>query len=155
MKTKTTALLALLCATATAQSPVRDALINQIEDAIGRPAPIAADSPVVTRVLTAAKNANPQVDPVIWESVRVATAAACTKKQDSYFDSPVRGALQSFTDGELKDLSRALNDPLAVRFRDAFRKQPKANMNLMSNVLELTVQINGILAQHQLKQVLN
>src|SRR5436853_5725940 len=137
-----TVLLALLCATAAAQSPSRNDLINQIEDAIGRPAPIAADSPVVTRVLTAAKNANPQVDPVIWESVRVATAAACTKMQDSYFDSPVRGALQSFTDGELKDLSRALNDPLAVRFRDAFRKQPKINMNLMSNVLELTVQIN-------------
>ena len=148
-----TVLLALLCATAAAQSPSRNDLINQIEDAIGRPPPIAAGSPLVTTTLTAAKNANPEVDPGTWESVREETAAALTKRQDSYFDTPVRRALESFTDVELKNLSRALHDPLVTRFREGWKKQAKAAKNLMSNVLELTVQINGIIAQHQLKQV--
>ena len=148
-----TVLLALLCATAAAQSPSRNDLINQIEDAIGRPPPIAAGSPLVTTTLTAAKNANPEVDPGTWESVREETAAALTKRQHSYFDTPVRGALESFTDDELKNLNRALHDPLVMRFREGWKKQAKAAKNLMSNVLELTVQINDILAQHQLKQV--
>ena len=153
MTAKTTVLLALLCATAAAQSPVRNKLINQLEDAIGRPAPIAAGAPLVTSILTSAKNANQEVDPGIWESVREETAAALTKRQDSYFDTPVRGALESFTDDELKDLNRALHDPLVTRFREGLKKQPQAAKNFMSNVLELTVEINGILAQHHLKQV--
>lgn len=139
------------------QSPIRDQLIDQLEEAIGKPPLISADSPGVTQMLTSAKKANPEVDPRTWDSVRTDTAAALTAMErgpGSWFDTQIRTAGESFTDGELRDLVVKLNDPLQRRFRLAFQSQPnRVGADVMSGALKMVVEVNVILAKYHLKQV--
>jgi hypothetical protein len=156
-KVTVTVLIGLLSATAQAQSVNHEFLVNQIEEAIGKPDPVAAASSLVTSMLTMAKNANPEVDPSTWDHVREDTAATLTKLSSgpgSAFDLRVRGALAQFTDHELPLLLGKLNDPQLLKFRDALRQQPNASKSsIVSNALQMTSQINGILAKHNLHQV--
>jgi hypothetical protein len=146
----------LLSATAVAQSAARDQLIDQIEEAIGKPMPVAAGSLEVTTVLKAAKQANPAVDQGTWRSVESDTAAVLTKLGSgpgSRFDIRIRGALEGFTDTDLKNLATRLNDPLLLRFRDVLQKLPREKPNLLAGMFQIAAQINDILAAHHLNEV--
>jgi hypothetical protein len=152
-----TLLVGLLYATAHAQSASRDDFVNRIEDAIGRPDPVAASSPLVTSMLTTARNANPGVDSSTWDSVRAETAAILTKRSSgpgSAFDNRVRAGLARFTDSELQRLLTKLNDPLLVKFRDVMKLEQNGYKNaFLSDALQMTSEINDILAKHDLQQV--
>lgn len=157
MKSTVMVLMIFLFATAQAQTPNRNDLVNQIEEAIGKPTPVTEKSPLVTTTLTAAKNANPEVDSRTWDEVRADTAVALTKMSSgpgSPFDNRIRGALESFTDAELQSLNSKLNDPMLLKFRDALQRQPNEyKTHAMSNALQMAAEINGILAKHNLKQI--
>jgi hypothetical protein len=150
-------LITLLTTVAQAQTPSRDDLVNRIEDAIGKPAPVTAMSPLVTSTLTMAKNANPDVDSHTWDEVRADTAVALTMTSagpGSAFDIRVRSALKSFTDAEVQSLSSKLSDPLLLKFRDAIQDQANSSKySVLSSALQMTAEINGILAKHNLKQI--
>jgi hypothetical protein len=141
-------LMANLLAAAGAKAGSREDLVNQIEEAIGKPPPVAEQSQLVTKALTAAKTANPDVDLRTWDDVRSDTAAALTRMNPgpgSAFDKRIRAALESYSDSELQSLSMKLNDPLVLRFRRALQGQPNDDSaNLMSNMLQMAVEINGI-----------
>ena len=150
-------LMANLLAAAAVKAGNRDDLVSQIEEAIGKPPPVAEQSPLVTKALTAAKTANPDVDSHTWDDVRSETAEALTRMSSgpgSSFDKRVRGALESYSDSELQSLSVKLNDPLLLRFRRALQSQPNDNAaNAMSNMLQMVAEINGILSKHNLKLI--
>jgi paraquat-inducible protein B len=150
-------LMANLLAAAQAKAASRDDLVNQIEEAIGKPTPIAEQSPLVTNTLTAARTANPDVDARTWGDVRADTAAVLTQMSSgpgSTFDKRIRAALESFSDSELQSLNSKLNDPLLLRFRRAVQSLPHENPGgAMSNMLQIVVEINAILTKHNLKTI--
>jgi hypothetical protein len=148
---------ALLAPLAHAQSTDRDALIAKIEDAMGRPAAVTAEAPVVTAALKAAKQANPDADDATWAKVRTDTAAAFTKMASgpgSAFDQHYQEALQGFSDEELKSVVQKLNDPLLVKLRESLKGQKDAyKKRVMPGIAKLSEEINEILAKYHLKQV--
>jgi hypothetical protein len=150
-------LMANLLAAAQAKAAGRDDLVNQIEEAIGKPIPIAEQSPLVTKTLTAARTANPDVDARTWDDVRSDTAAELTRMNSgpgSAFDKRIRAALESFSDSELQSLNSKLNDPLVLRFRRAVQSLPHDNAGAaMSNMLQMVGEINAILTKHNLKPI--
>jgi hypothetical protein len=151
------ALVLSLLVAGQARADSRDDLVNQIEEAIGKPMPVDEQSPLVTQTLTAARTANPDVDSRTWDDVRSETAAALTRMNSgpgSAFDKRIRTALESFSDSELHSLSVRLNDPLLLRFRQAIQSQPNDKAGrAMSDMLQMVIEINGILNKHQLKPV--
>jgi hypothetical protein len=140
-----------------AKAEGRDDLVNQIEEAIGKPLPIDEHSPLVTQTLTAARTANPEVDSRTWDEVRADTAAVLTRLSSgpgSAFDKRIRAALETFSDSELKSLNSKLNDPLLLRFRQGIQRQPNDKLGgAMPGMLQMMVEINGILNQHKLKPI--
>ena len=147
---------ALLCAGAAAQSPDREPLIHRIEDAIGRPAPVPASSPLVTQALGLASRVNPNPDPSLWLQVRAETAAALTDLSSgagSAFDRRVRAALESFDERELQALADKLSDPLLLKFREALKQQASRAPPITAGALELAAAVNRILAAHHLNTV--
>jgi hypothetical protein len=111
----------------------------------------------VTKTLTAARTANPDVAARTWDDVRSDTAAALTRMNSgpgSDFDKRIRAALESFSDSELQSLNSKLNDPMLLRFRRAVQSLPHENSGgAMSNMLQMVVEINAILNKHDLKPI--
>jgi hypothetical protein len=81
LKSTVIVLMSFLFVSAQAQTPNRNDLVNQIEEGIGKPAPVTEKSPLVTTTLTAAKNANPGVDSLTWDEVSADTAVALTMEK--------------------------------------------------------------------------
>jgi hypothetical protein len=149
-------LFVALISAAAAQAPDRNALIQKIQESVGRPPPITADSTVVATVLQPARVANPGADASTWLAVQADTASAMTQMtsgHDSISDRRIRVALGSFSDAELQALSQKLDDPVVLKFRDALRSEARPDQNVMTDVLRLNAQINAILTQHHLKPV--
>jgi len=152
------AVMTNLCAFGQAKAESRDELVDQIEEALGKPMPVDQHSPLVTQTLTAAKTANPDVDSPTWDEVRADTAAVLTRLSagpGSAFDKRIRAALESFSDSELKSLSSKLNDPLLLRFRRGIQSQPNQPLGgaAMAGMMQMMVDINGILTRHNLKTI--
>jgi hypothetical protein len=152
-------LLALSSSTSWADSPTREALIDQIETQYIATAIVSSDSPVINSMLQPAMAANPGASPETWQSVRKDTAAALTKmftEKGSTMDLLIRSSLESFSDKELKSLSLVLSDPSFRKFQAAM-SGPAAQQQLQAGMakagLRLGPLINAVLVNHNLIEV--
>lgn len=149
-------ILVLVAPIASAQSDQREQLVKQITSTYSNADAISADSPMIDRLLEAAKSANRQVSEQQWKSVKTEVASAFKSLMQDMLGATLQTALADFTVNDLSKLASILEDPIYKRFQVTMsspmvQKQVLASQPKMG--LQMIAVINTVLASHGLKQV--
>ena len=154
-----TSCLILCSSVASAQTPSRDELINQIETIYARSTILSPDSPLIDMYLSTPKQANPNTSSETWATVKQEVAIAVTNvmtRKGGSMDLVLRKSLDALSDTELSRLIQLLNDPVFVKYQAAVNS-PAAQKQMMQGMvgmaLGLNAAINKVLVSHGLKEV--
>ncbi|GGC65603.1 hypothetical protein [Undibacterium terreum] len=153
-------ILAILSFGANADPSSRELTIRKIEElTFSRIGTFDPKSPQIEVFLKAAKTKNPEVDNETWESIRTdltASLSQVVKANGGPMKGVFSGAMDNFSDEELEQLRKLLDDPIYKKLQTAM-----SNPAVQQRVINMTQGFaaivwpvaNKVLTKHGLKGV--